>query len=127
MEEAINIMNQKGYEKCDILVWIKLNQDKTLYNNIGYYLRHIAEFCIIFRKKGPFQKLKSRTVLHFHSNIIIEKARKSCQKPESFYQLVEEMIPDNKYLDVFARQCNQRDRWFSVGDQSIEMPEELRS
>ncbi|KEJ82411.1 MT-A70 family protein [Oxytricha trifallax] len=126
MEEAIQLMNSKGYEKCDILVWIKLNDDKTLYNNIGYYLRHIAEFCIIFRKKGQFKQLKQRTVLHFHSNILIEKAKKSCQKPESFYKLVEDLVPDHKYLDVFARECNQRDKWFSVGDQSIQMPPELR-
>lgn len=43
--------------------------------------------------------------------------RGQSQKPTEIYELIEKLVPDGKYLEIFARKNNLRDYWVSVGNE----------
>lgn len=49
------------------------------------------------------------------SDVIFSERRGQSQKPEEIYQLIEALVPDGKYLEIFARRNNLRNYWVSVG------------
>ena len=51
------------------------------------------------------------------SDIIFAPRRGQSQKPTEIYELIEEMVPGGKYLEIFARKNNLRDYWVSVGNE----------
>lgn len=51
------------------------------------------------------------------SDIILSQRRGQSQKPVEVYELVEALVPDGKYLEIFARKNNLRDYWVSVGNE----------
>eukprot|EP00239_Pterosperma_sp_CCMP1384_P010448 CAMPEP_0197864302 /NCGR_PEP_ID=MMETSP1438-20131217/42457_1 /TAXON_ID=1461541 /ORGANISM="Pterosperma sp., Strain CCMP1384" /LENGTH=88 /DNA_ID=CAMNT_0043482511 /DNA_START=24 /DNA_END=290 /DNA_ORIENTATION=- len=51
------------------------------------------------------------------SDIILSERKGQSQKPTEIYELIEELVPDGKYLEIFARKNNLRDYWVSVGNE----------
>jgi mRNA (2'-O-methyladenosine-N6-)-methyltransferase len=51
------------------------------------------------------------------SDIIFAERRGQSQKPTEIYELIEELVPGGKYLEIFARKNNLRDYWVSVGNE----------
>ena len=45
------------------------------------------------------------------SDIIFAERRGQSQKPTEIYELIEELVPGGKYLEIFARKNNLRDYW----------------
>jgi mRNA (2'-O-methyladenosine-N6-)-methyltransferase len=43
--------------------------------------------------------------------------RGQSQKPDEIYELIEALVPNGKYLEIFARKNNLRDYWVSVGNE----------
>ena len=50
-------------------------------------------------------------------DIIFSERRGQSQKPEEIYDIVESLVPNGRYLEIFARKNNLRDFWVSVGNE----------
>jgi len=51
--------------------------------------------------------------------IIGSERRGQSQKPTEIYELIEALVPNGRYLEIFARKNNLRDYWVSVRAHSI--------
>ena len=71
-------------------------------------MRLQTEFCLMAVKGSPIIKN------HATRDIIREPRRKHSQKPEAFYNLVQELCPGRK-IEIFSR--NKREGWESYGDE----------
>ena len=49
--------------------------------------------------------------------MIFAARRGQSQKPTEIYELIEQLVPNGKYLEIFARKNNLRDYWVSVGNE----------
>ncbi|DBA87509.1 TPA: hypothetical protein ACH3X1_004538 [Trebouxia sp. C0004] len=79
----------------------------------GYYLQHAKEVCLV-GKKGSDPPGTKRCV---GSDIIYSERRGQSQKPEEIYQLIEELVPNGKYLEIFGRKNNLHNYWVTVGNE----------
>jgi mRNA (2'-O-methyladenosine-N6-)-methyltransferase len=77
----------------------------------GFYLQHAKETCLIGRKGADPHGLQKNIL----SDVIFCERRGQSQKPEQLYEMVEAMVPNGKYLEIFARRNNLRNYWVSVG------------
>ena len=50
-------------------------------------------------------------------DVIFAARRGQSQKPTEIYELIEQLVPNGKYLEIFARKNNLRDYWVSVGNE----------
>jgi N6-adenosine-specific RNA methylase IME4 len=100
--EAKNILEHWGYEYKATLVW---NKDNI---GMGNWLRMQCEFCLLGIKGKPiYHNTKYR-------DIITEKGREHSRKPESFYNMVNDICIGTK-LDYFSRE--KRKGWYSYGNE----------
>ena len=51
------------------------------------------------------------------SDVIYAGRRGQSQKPDRIYELVEALVPNGQYIEIFARRNNLRDGWISVGNE----------
>ena len=82
-----------GYEFVDEIVWVKVTNSRRLAKSPGMSDKAVG------------------------SDIIFAPRRGQSQKPTEIYELIEEMVPGGKYLEIFARKNNLRDYWVSVGNE----------
>ena len=106
LKEGLPIMEAWGFEYKTNFVWIKENKN----TGIGFYVRGIHELLLI-GIKGSF--LPSYTSL----SVINAKAKEHSRKPE-IYDLIEKMYPVQRYLELFARNKEPRERWTFWGDEA---------
>lgn len=101
--DALKVVEEWGFVYKNIQVW-----DKSV-QGIPNWLKSTAEFLIIAGKGnvGLPSKLPPQ--------IYREKRGKHSKKPEKFYTFIEQMFPDAKRLELFAR--NHRTNWTSWGNQ----------
>jgi N6-adenosine-specific RNA methylase IME4 len=100
--EANDILKNWGYEYKATLVWNKDNM------GMGNWLRMQCEFCLLGIKGKPiYHNTKYR-------DIITEKGREHSRKPESFYNMVNDICIGTK-LDYFSRE--KRKGWYSYGNE----------
>jgi mRNA (2'-O-methyladenosine-N6-)-methyltransferase len=50
-------------------------------------------------------------------DLIFSRRRGQSQKPEEVYDLVESLIPNGYYLEIFGRRNNLRDYWVTIGNE----------
>lgn len=110
---AIGLFNRWGYKIVDEIVWVKLTVNRRLAKSHGYYLQHAKEVCLV-GLKGEKPKNMQKSI---GSDIILSERRGQSQKPEEIYELVEELVPNGKYLEIFARKNNLRNFWVSIGNE----------
>ncbi|CAG8452850.1 16439_t:CDS:2 [Acaulospora colombiana] len=51
------------------------------------------------------------------SDVIFSERRGQSQKPEELYEMIEELVPNGKYLEIFGRKNNLRDYWVTIGNE----------
>ncbi|MEW5319597.1 MAG: hypothetical protein WDW38_010741 [Sanguina aurantia] len=51
------------------------------------------------------------------SDVIFSERRGQSQKPTEIYDLIEALVPNGRYLEIFARRNNLRDYWTSIGNE----------
>jgi mRNA (2'-O-methyladenosine-N6-)-methyltransferase len=51
------------------------------------------------------------------SDIIFAERRGQSQKPEELYEYIETLVPNGKYMEIFARRNNLRNYWVSIGNE----------
>ena len=60
------------------------------------------------------------------SDVIFAERRGQSQKPEEIYELIERLVPNGRYLEIFGRKNNLRDFWVTIGNEvtGTGLPEE---
>jgi mRNA (2'-O-methyladenosine-N6-)-methyltransferase len=97
----------------DEIVWVKVTNSRRLAKSHGFYLQHAKEVCLVAKKGAVPPGLAAGA----GSDIIFAPRRGQSQKPTEIYELIERLVPNGKYLEVFARKNNLRDFWVSVGNE----------
>tara|TARA_Y100000310_G_scaffold272288_1_gene287163 strand:+ start:828 stop:1904 length:1077 start_codon:yes stop_codon:yes gene_type:complete len=99
---AKELLSKWDFEYKGILVWNKE------YMGIGKWLRKQCEFCLLAVKGNP---IWTATDVR---DIITEKRTSHSTKPESFYEMIDQICVGRK-LEYFSRK--QRDGWEVYGDE----------
>ena len=97
----------------DEIVWVKVTNSRRLAKSHGFYLQHAKEVCLV-AKKG---KTPAGLAAGAGSDVIFAPRRGQSQKPTEIYELIERLVPNGKYLEIFARKNNLRDFWVSIGNE----------
>ena len=102
----------QGYELIDEVVWVKQTVNRRLAKSHGYYLQHAKETCLV-AKIGNDPK----NFTPGGSDIIWSERRGQSQKPEEIYELIQNLVPNGYYLEIFGRRNNLHDYWVTVGNE----------
>lgn len=111
---ACEMLNRWGYDLVDLIIWVKTKRGKV-YLSHGYYLMHSYEICLVGYKCPPGQHVEYFSKVS--NNLIFAEVRSKSQKPEEIYEIIEMMMPGSRKLEIFARNNNLRQGWFSLGNQ----------
>ncbi len=103
LEDALKIANEWGFTYKTCMVWIKPHF------GTGFYVRSQHEILLICKKgKLPVPNDNTRP-----PSILAAPKTKHSEKPAIFYDIIERMFPNRRYLELFAR--NTRSGWTSWG------------
>lgn len=105
LEQAFEVLKAWGFEYKTHAIW-----DKEIIG-MGYWFRGRHELLLI-GVKGKFSPPLPKNRF---SSVIRSKRQAHSKKPEIIYSMIEQMYPQSKYLELFAR--NQRKGWTSWGNQ----------
>jgi mRNA (2'-O-methyladenosine-N6-)-methyltransferase len=108
---GIRLMQQWGYTLVDELVWVKETVKDRLAKSHGYYLQHAKESCLIGFKGPQTHVAQQRT------DVLLARRRGQSQKPDELYSIVEDLVPNGRYIEIFARRNNLRAGWVSLGNE----------
>ncbi|KAJ2402588.1 hypothetical protein GGI23_000605 [Coemansia sp. RSA 2559] len=111
--KAFRLMKQWGYTYVDDIAWVKQTVNRRMAKGHGYYLQHAKETCLV-GKKGADPPNLQRSVA---SDVIFSERRGQSQKPEEMYEIIEQLVPGGKYLEIFGRKNNLRDYWVTIGNE----------
>ncbi|KAI8072400.1 MT-A70-domain-containing protein [Gongronella butleri] len=111
--KAFELMEKWGYTYVDDITWVKQTVNRRMAKGHGYYLQHAKETCLV-GKKGDDPPNFRHSV---GSDVIFSERRGQSQKPEELYELIEELVPGGKYLEIFGRKNNLRDYWVTIGNE----------
>jgi len=110
---SVKLLERWGYSLVDEVTWIKKTINGKIAKGHGFYLQHAKESCLI----GVKGKLNSNFKKNIGSDIIFSQRRGQSQKPEEVYTLIEELVPNGFYLELFGRRNNVRDGWVTIGNE----------
>nr|KAJ3423193.1 hypothetical protein HK105_000690 [Polyrhizophydium stewartii] len=111
--KAFDLMAKWGYEYVDDITWVKQTVNRRMAKGHGYYLQHAKETCLVGRK-GVDPPGCQHGVM---SDVIFSARRGQSQKPEEIYEMMEALVPNGKYLEIFGRKNNLRDYWITIGNE----------
>ncbi|KAI9295515.1 MT-A70 [Neoconidiobolus thromboides FSU 785] len=111
--KAFELMKQWGYEYVDDITWVKQTVNRRMAKGHGFYLQHAKETCLV-GKKGKDPPQCKRLI---GSDVIYSERRGQSQKPIQLYEMIEELVPNGKYLEIFGRKNNLRDYWVTIGNE----------
>jgi len=111
--KAIKLMEHWGYTLVDEVTWIKKTVNGKIAKGHGFYLQHAKESCLV----GVKGKLSNKIQRNIGSDVIFSARRGQSQKPEEIYDLIEQLVPNGFYLELFGRRNNLRDRWVTIGNE----------
>jgi N6-adenosine-specific RNA methylase IME4 len=106
LEECFPVIKSWGFGYKTNLCWIKKNKR----TGIGFYVRGVHELLLICVKGQMLPE-------HIPLSIIEEEAREHSRKPE-IYGLIEQMYPNCKYIELFARNKEKRINWTYYGNEA---------
>jgi len=110
---ACKLIHHWGYKLVDEITWTKKTINGKIAKGHGFYLQHAKESCLIGVKGKVEQKLGES----IGPDVIFSERRGQSQKPEEIYKLIEELVPNGFYLEIFGRRNNVRKRWVTVGNE----------
>ena len=110
---ALDWVRQQGFKVVEWLVWIKRNpKTNCISQTTGNILRHGKELCLLCRKGIPDSTRYQSSVDVLESPISLQS-----EKPRALYQLIERLVPNGRYLELFGRLQNVRTGWTTVGNE----------
>jgi N6-adenosine-specific RNA methylase IME4 len=106
LREAFDVMEAWGYKYKSSAIW-----DKQI-RGIGYWFRNQHEI-LLLGVKGVFRTPEPEDRV---SSVYSEKRGEHSKKPEYYYEMIEKMFPNKKYLELFARHKHS-EKWTVWGNQ----------
>ncbi|KAF9351560.1 hypothetical protein BGX34_000476 [Mortierella sp. NVP85] len=111
--KAFDLMRKWGYRYVDDITWVKQTVNRRMAKGHGYYLQHAKETCLVGKKGNDPPGCRHS----IGSDVIFSERRGQSQKPEELYELIEELVPNGRYIEIFGRKNNLRDYWVTVGNE----------
>jgi len=108
IKEALQVCEAWGFEYKTNMVWIK-NKGPS----IGWFTRSKHELLFI-ATKGEGIHPQKRIDSWFQAD-----ATKHSKKPKIVYEIIEKMYPNQKYLELFARNKEKRNNWTYWGKEAL--------
>lgn len=104
LEDSFKIINTWGFQYKTSFVWDKIKHNMGHYNSV----RH--EFLLIC-VKGSFTPQNPK----LYDSVYSEEKKEHSRKPEKFYEIIETLYPNGRYLELFSR--NKRTGWTMWGNE----------
>lgn len=116
---ALELLDQWGYSLIDEIVWVKRTVTGKLAKGHGFYLQHSKETCLVgFKgKEAPFKSGGVGQLTGIPGDIIFSERRGQSQKPNEIYHIIENIVPNGFYLEIFGRRNNLRANWVTIGNE----------
>lgn len=96
-QEALSVIKVWGFTVKSELVWLKITAHGKRAFGLGHYVRAAHEVCLICTRGSALPAVRNvRSV--FDAPVGVHSA-----KPQAFYDLVREMYPDSRRVELFAR------------------------
>jgi len=108
LQEGIELLIKWGFTYKTCAIW-----DKQI-KGMGYWFRINHEILLV----GTTGKFSPPATENRYDSIYSEKRGKHSKKPDFYYDLIEKMYPNMRYLEVFARQ-RYNDKWEVWGFESM--------
>lgn len=108
LKETLEFMEQLGYKRHINIHWDKQNGIAP-----AFTMRYCVEYLIWFYK--PKMISIPKELRGKYRNVLTEPATKHSKKPIEAYELIENLYPNQKKIELFAR--NNREGWDCWGDQ----------
>src|SRR5665647_3191722 len=105
LKEALEVVESWGFEYRSSAIWDK---EKI---GMGYWFRGQHEYLIVAVRGKPSTPPEDKR----YPSVIKSSRTEHSQKPEVVYDMIENMFPHKKYIEMFAR--NIRPGWQSWGNQ----------
>ncbi len=106
-------MKLHKYTFMDKIIWEKTTVNDKPVNGNGWVTRHSTETLLIF-SRGEVAKISN---YHNARELVRAERRKGSLKPEEVVKEVLTLVPNEHYLEVYARVENCRPNFVSVGNQ----------
>lgn len=106
LEQGIQVLNAWGFEYKTCGVWDKVSK------GMGYWFLGQHELLLVGTKGDFSPPTPDKRV----SSVYSEKKTSHSKKPDYYYKLIEQMFPNGKYLELFARQ-KYNDKWTCWGNE----------
>jgi N6-adenosine-specific RNA methylase IME4 len=107
--EALEVARQLSFTVKSELVWQKLTKTGLQHFGMGHYVRASHETCLICVRG------KAKPATRSQRSVFSAPTGRHSEKPDAFYRIVEEMYPDSRKVEFFARTIRQG--WDQHGDQ----------
>ena len=107
------LLKQWGYTILDELAWIKKTVNGKIAKGHGFYLQHAKETCLV----GVKNIKDVNYVKDVGFDIIFDERRGQSQKPNSIYDIIEQLVPNGFYLEIFGRRNNLHNKWVTIGNE----------
>lgn len=121
VKEAYAVCDAWGFTPKSELVWVKKTPTNKVHFGMGRYVRMSHESCIIGARGKALSLIKSHSVRSVFEAPIGEHS----EKPDRFFEIVEELTLHGPYLELFARK--RRDGWHQDGTFEHEPEHEVTS
>lgn len=108
--KTLQTIRRWGYRFVDDIAWVKSTNRRRMAKGHGHYLQHAKEHCLVAIKGQPSYNRNVQL-----SDVIFAERRGQSQKPEQLYEHIEQLVPNGRYLEIFARKNNLRNFWMSIG------------
>ena len=111
LEKSFSVMSAWGFEYKTVgFVWVKSNNDGTLFKGLGNYTRANAEICLI-GKRGLGTDIFDRNIMNTQ---ILPRERHS-KKPDKFRDDIVKLCGNVPKIELFARE--KFDGWDYYGNE----------
>ena len=110
---CFSLMSSWGYTFCDEICWVKQSVNGKIAKGHGFYLQHSKETCLVGVKGNPWGKAKKGIL----EDCIFSRRRGQSQKPNEIYDLIEALVPNGYYAEIFGRRNNLKNGWVTIGNE----------
>lgn len=113
--DALEVIKAWGFEYKANFVWVK---DTPAYGKLAFYNRgqHELLFVATRGKFTPFHDMEELPI-----SIIRAPKGKHSAKPDETRDLIEKLYPEQRYLELFARNHPPRNHWVFWGNEEVEV------
>ncbi|PJF20092.1 hypothetical protein PSACC_00093 [Paramicrosporidium saccamoebae] len=109
---ALQMLRKWGYTYAQEVIWVKRTVNRRLAKCHGYYLQHAKETCLVgIKGKGDEWRMG------IASDVIYTERREQSKKPKELYDMIEQLVPNGAYLEIFGRRHNLRNKWTTIGNE----------